>query len=283
MALKWDMSAANWEAARNRQLVAEGIRENFQNVGHALGEGASALHKALGPKQKGYRRYTDRLKAENLKIEQANANLPEGEKKKDLLRIGTYDEWKANPEEQESFKAYRQEKNAPIAKAWKNFKKGAVGAGGLGALSMVNPALAATVGLFGAGSKGLSLLDKAVEKKQRAKYGGLTRKEYRQMEKSYSQTAPEKVEMQDSPIASPTPYTRMNIKPKPIMTYPVINQTPQPDPNVADPLGQGYFLNPNNPLQKSIMMQGGAQRGIGMDPNNYNYIGNQTNYKGFQI
>ena len=103
------MSAANWEAARNRQLVTEGIRQNFQNVGTMLGEGTSALHKALGPKQKGYRRYTDRLKAENLKIEQENANLPEGEKKKDLLRIGTYDEWKANPEEQESFKTYREE------------------------------------------------------------------------------------------------------------------------------------------------------------------------------
>ena len=60
MGLRWDMSAANWEAARNRQLVTEGIRQNWENVGTMLGEGTSALHKALGPKQKGYRRYTDR-------------------------------------------------------------------------------------------------------------------------------------------------------------------------------------------------------------------------------
>ena len=98
MGLRWDMSAANWEAARNRQLVAEGIRQNWENVGTMLGEGASALHKALGPKQKGYRRYLSDLKQENL-------NLPEEEQRKAF----TYNEWKANPEEQESFKTYREE------------------------------------------------------------------------------------------------------------------------------------------------------------------------------
>ena len=117
------MSAANWEAARNRQLVAEGIRQNFQNVGTMLGESASALHKALGPKQKGYRRYLSDLKQENL-------NLSEEEQRKAL----TYNEWKANPEEQESFKTYREEnpglfkkvgakvgtafRNNPLTRAW---------------------------------------------------------------------------------------------------------------------------------------------------------------------
>ena len=98
MALKWDMSASNWEAARNRQKVTEGIKENWKNVGTALGEGAIGLHKALGPRQKNYRKYVSQLEVKN-------AGLPEDEQKQAL-----------------SYDAYTM-KNEPMHKAQKLKKK----------------------------------------------------------------------------------------------------------------------------------------------------------------